>query len=199
MFSKEEYVKILKKQIRDDTYYILEQLYEGRTYKEIAKEIEDKQMFKNICREETVKKYKRKVDESKNLFAKERLKKQRKKKLDNKGIYAICINDEIVYIGKTEASFEHRFKEHLYHLKHQEKDEMYLYKILRAAKEANKNIQLKPLIVLKDLKMGDNLVNNRDLCIMELTLIQLYQPIGNVEGRLTEYKYIPSRNIKTII
>ena len=49
-------------------------------------------------------------------------------------------------------------------------------------------ITLKPLINIKDLKVK-GIIRNRDIEAMELALIQLYQPICNIQGIKQDYEF----------
>lgn len=117
-----------------------------------------------------------------------RQKKIEKKANANRGIYGIYCNDKLVYIGKTDVDFETRFKQHKSALELNSTSQ-YLYKYLNAIKkEENCIITLKPLINIKDLKVKNN-IRNRDIEAMELALIQLYQPICNIQGIKQDYEF----------
>lgn len=67
-------------------------------------------------------------------------------------------------------------------------DKTELYKILQSAKESNRTIMLKPLIIVENLKTDFN-ITVRDLEVMELALITLYKPQCNIEGLKKEYVF----------
>lgn len=144
-------------------------------------------VFKNSYTESD---YKKRVEQRKeidNKYKKESNKqKQKEKKKEQQGIYGIYIDNELVYIGKTEVSFKTRFKQHKDNMDNG--DTTYIYKLLREAKLNNRNIQMKPLITLDQIKV-DGKLTSKDIQAMELGLITLYQPQGNVKGRLQNYQF----------
>ena len=118
----------------------------------------------------------------------EKQKKIEKKANANRGIYGIYCDDKLIYIGKTDVDFEIRFNQHKKELESNSTSQ-YLYKYLNMVKQEKKCvISLKPLINIKDLKVKNN-IENRDIEAMELGLIQLYQPICNIQGIKQEYKF----------
>lgn len=98
------------------------------------------------------------------------------------GVYGIYVNEQLYYIGST-YDFEKRFKEHQAKLRADSK-ELYVYKLIQKGDV----IEYKPLIKTKDVKVERQL-ERRDIEDMELALITLYQPIGNIAGRLQLYRY----------
>lgn len=110
-----------------------------------------------------------------------------------RGIYGIYVDDELIYIGKTLRSFEQRFEEHRKSL-NKEYDEVEnvpkLYFLLKAAKDDGKEIKFKRLIDLDDINCRNHRkFDNKDLCNMELGLITVLKPRGNVEGVSMPYRY----------
>lgn len=104
------------------------------------------------------------------------------KKMTEGGVYGIYVNGRLYYIGSTQ-DFEKRFKEHQIKLKTNSK-ELYVYKLIQKGDV----VEYKPLIKTKDVKVEKQL-ERRDIEDMELALITLYQPIGNIAGRLQPYRY----------
>lgn len=94
------------------------------------------------------------------------------------GIYGIYIDEKLVYIGKTTTNFQIRFNQHKSNLNNSDK---YLYRGLRKAKTYGAKISLRPLIIVEELKVNKPIVE-RDIEMMELALIQLYQPKYNIQG-----------------
>lgn len=99
------------------------------------------------------------------------------------GIYGIYIDEKVVYIGKTTTSFSIRFSQHKSNLKTSDK---YLYRGLRKAKKYGAKVTLRPLIILEELKVNKD-ITDRDINMMELALIQLYQPKYNIQGMCRNY------------
>jgi hypothetical protein len=99
------------------------------------------------------------------------------------GIYAIKRKDtdEIIYIGMTTRSFAERCNEHNETFKEDKDDKgMVLYKKMRAFKEIGIDTYFIPLLDVKeDIKVKGEL-SVRDLEAMELALISLYKPMGNL-------------------
>lgn len=102
----------------------------------------------------------------------------------DRGIYGIYYKDELVYIGKTNVTFEKRFAQHWEGI-HQGQG-MYLYEQLH--KEDWDMIIMKPIISLYDIKIREEL-SNRDIESMELALITLYKPKYNKAGVTGDYIY----------
>ena len=101
------------------------------------------------------------------------------------GVYGIYYEDQLIYIGKTKNDFEIRFQQHKEAINNKETNQ-YLYKYL-SQKDCSK-LEFKPLIEVEKLKVKQK-IRNRDIEAMELCLIELYQPICNVQGRLQEYEF----------
>lgn len=187
--TKQECEKILGHRIRNDTYLMIKKISLGESYTQvydyIDKNRDELKIKKDTCltSENTCQKYL-------NTLLRNKDKKNNKdEKLTNKrGIYGIYIDDKLIYIGKTNKSFKERFQQHKYNM-NDTTNLTYLYRLLRSAKQLNKNIQLKPIIIVEDLIIKDNIkITERDIKMMELALITLYQPEANIEGRLTPYQ-----------
>lgn len=118
----------------------------------------------------------------------EEKRRQKKREQRNKcigGVYGIYYEDQLIYIGKTKNDFEIRFQQHRDAINNKETSQ-YLYKYL-LQKDYSK-LEFKPLIEVEKLKVKEK-IKNRDIEAMELCLIELYQPICNVQGRLQEYEF----------
>ena len=130
-----------------------------------------------------------KYEEQEKKREQDRIKKEQKqiKKEDaNRGIYGIYLNGELIYIGKTDVSFEVRYQQHKKAIE-EGSEAQYLYKYLKG-KVSNHNLILKPIINVKELNTKDR-ITNRDIEAMELALIHLYQPKCNIQGVLQPYKF----------
>ena len=101
----------------------------------------------------------------------------------NYGIYGIYKGDELFYIGSTMRDFSLRFNEHLENIKNHS-NELALYSLI----SINDDIGFAPLINVKDLK-SDRKIERHDLECMELALIHLYQPKGNMAGRICDVNF----------
>lgn len=91
------------------------------------------------------------------------------------GIYGIYINDELVYIGKTENDFSKRFSNYKSEMK--KKPNRKIIQMLIDAEKEKKKIEFRQIISSKNL-----LMSSKELALLEKELIQLYQPIGNELG-----------------
>ena len=121
-----------------------------------------------------------------NYSHEEKEKYQTKENKNNQsGVYGIYIDNELVYIGETCRSFKERFSQHKYNL---ETSDLYLYRLLRKAKEEGKKITLQPLIIREELFVKGE-IKDRDIKAMELGLINLYKPKCNIEGKLKLYQF----------
>lgn len=142
--------------------------------KDLTKKWNTYRLYRLYMSESEYKEYKKELQE-------ERL----RNKNNNRGIYGIYFKDELIYIGLTLRSFEERFWQHKNNLENNS-EELFLYKYLRD-KDYHNNLTLQPLINLNDVKSANRL-NARDIQMMELALITLYQPLCNVQGKLKDYK-----------
>lgn len=138
--------------------------------------------------ESEYKKHEERIKEEKiqnEKYQKKMLKKKQEKENSDRGIYGIYFKGDLIYIGLTLNSFEKRFKQHKNNLENKS-EELFLYKYL-SNKDYHNNLTLRPLINIKDIKSANKL-NERDIQMMELALITLYQPLCNVQGKLKDYK-----------
>lgn len=199
--KKEEYIRILGKSIRNDTYYFCEGIRNGKTYEEMYKELDENREKYGIKLDTYLSKYKtienylsiinEKIDNGIIVDNKDEDKKALKKKYGvrkleviGSGIYGIYCGDELVYIGQSENIHKRSAQHRLNIINHKD---THLYNIInQRMSELNVNVCIKPLIVIEKMKINKPLTK-RDLNIMELALIELYKPIGNIEGRIKDY------------
>ena len=99
------------------------------------------------------------------------------------GVYGIYQDKELIYIGMTMRNFETRWKEHLENIK-LHKHELYFEKYM----DINKEIEFEKMIDVCELDT-DKVLTREDVKSMELALIQIFQPKGNLEGRTMPYRY----------
>lgn len=192
--------KIIGHSIRYDTYLFISRMLDGEQYTDIFADLDKNREKYNIkeeiplAKESTCQQYIQKIKDSKeyevdiDIEIKEKRTRIKKEEWHDKtGIYGIYLDNILIYIGRTTTSFKQRFQQHKTRYK---TDDSYLYLLIHKAKEDGKNIEFKPLIIIEDLQIANGVrINERDLNSMELALITIYQPVGNVEGRLKPYKY----------
>ena len=100
---------------------------------------------------------------------------------NGKGVYGIFIDDELVYIGSTNASFSNRFSGHMKAVMGQKKRQNVHYGILQAKMEG-KEVQMRVLINVDTLNYKGRRIDGRDIQAMEYALILEHQPKYNVQG-----------------
>lgn len=108
-----------------------------------------------------------------------------------KGIYGIKINNELVYVGKTNRDFNERWKEHIYLIEHpQEKNSQqdYLYKAIREA--AKKGDEIKFCVLVPASNATDEQLKS-----MEYALIVSKTPKFNYQGVKVPYPGINGYNL----
>lgn len=96
-------------------------------------------------------------------------------------IYAILINDKVVYIGKTKRKLGDRIQEHLEYVWDYNKpssQQKYLYKAMR---ENNYRFEL--------LHDGSGQMTNHELEELEKKLIETLKPAYNYEGVKVPYRF----------
>lgn len=107
------------------------------------------------------------------------------------GVYGIYIDDELVYIGSTTRTFEVRFVEHRGHMLDAGwTGQPKLYGRLRDAFKRGCRIELRPLVIVEQLKRKGKGISKRDVKVMELAFIAAFEPECNVEG-IDEPYFIP--------
>lgn len=194
MTIKQQYERIIGHSIRTDTYLFMQRMSQGEKYEDIYEDINENRTEYNVkesillTRKDTVLDYLKQI-EGKEIIEEEEQKKGRKSKvkeeLRKSGIYGIYVNETIVYIGKTETSFQTRFTQHKHNTLSIDSP-MPLYSYLRQQISQGHSIHLKPLITIEDLQI-DGKLTSRDIKAMELALIDLYKPICNIQGRIAPY------------
>ena len=190
--TKTEWMQIIGHPIRNDTYQVLERIQEGETFQEIIQDL-DENREKYKIKPEVCLVSEGKIREYLSLIGVDvlQIKKQQEihKKYNSKysnitgyGVYGIFIDDKIIYIGQTH-SFKQRFQVHntCFHC-----SDKLLYQRMRKEKENGKQVSIKPLINVEELKT-DEKITERDIFAMELALITLYQPDYNYEGKVAPY------------
>lgn len=111
-------------------------------------------------------------------------KQKKKENVISCGIYGIYQNNELIYIGMTMRNFEDRWNEHLKNIR-EKNNELYFEQFM----DIKKNIRFEKLIDICKLKTNKE-ITRRDVESMELALINVYQPKGNLaNGTKYEYKY----------
>lgn len=98
------------------------------------------------------------------------------------GVYGIYKDGALMYIGSTMRDFQVRFEEHIQNIE-MKNNELYIYSLLDDG-----DISFKKLIDVATLKTNSQ-ITRRDVESMELGLIALYAPPGNVAGKCSEFKY----------
>lgn len=117
------------------------------------------------------------------------------KKDSCRGIYGIYIDDNLIYIGKTNASFQKRFQQHQYNLANPQRwgTQQELYSTLQSAKSLGRQVKLIPLVSLEDIKyLSVNELSNRDIECMELAMITYFKQHGhllNIQGVSKPYTF----------
>ena len=112
----------------------------------------------------------------------ERQSKKNVSQVCNGGVYGVYRNGQLIYIGST-IDFNKRWNEHKRNIKNKDY-KLYFYKLIKP----EDNIEFKILIDGSKLK-ADKTLTATDLKTMELALITLAQPIGNIAGRLQPFRY----------
>ncbi len=92
-------------------------------------------------------------------------------------IYGIYADDILIYIGKTSRSVEKRFKEHRAAVEKLDDNTQRIHRIIRKLKDNGAHIYMRELYQVDG--------GADELRILEDDLIFRLQPIGNVQGSLT--------------
>ena len=108
-------------------------------------------------------------------------------------VYGIYIDEELVYIGKTERDIKQRFREHKKNIDRMDKGEYKgsqenLYACLNEAKKQGKYVHLRPMIDLSEVKCSI-MLRDWELQAMELGLISYFRPRLNIEGTIKDYNF----------
>lgn len=191
--------KISYKKIGYTTYLVWEDNAITKEVKELQKSLSkpwysyknyncSNRIWKAFSNSEYLEELKKYQEEEKRKVEKCRKKEEKEleKENANRGIYGIYLNGELIYIGKTDVSFEVRYQQHKKAIE-EGSEAQYLYKYLKGKMNGN-DVRLKPIINVKELNTKDR-ITNRDIEAMELALIHLYQPKCNIQGVLQPYKF----------
>lgn len=192
----EEVNKYLGRIIRKDTYLFMMRMINGEDYATIRADLDANRKKYGInatvdlAKEATCFDYIRKLSEVYGpMSEEEEEEKDAEDWWNHKGIYGICADDKIIYVGSTIQSFKEIYKRHLTAFNHPKKDEQYLYRVMRNKKEAGCYIHLICLVDFDELELKNGQeLRDRDINAMVLALIKVYNPAGNVSGRLAPFK-----------
>lgn len=102
------------------------------------------------------------------------------KKGKHYGVYGLFKSGQLMYIGSTIRDFEERKAEHEAALRTGQ-GRLYVHSLLD-------EIDMRVMIDCSELKVNKTLTIE-DVESMELALIRVYQPVGNLAGRTEEFKY----------
>ena len=102
------------------------------------------------------------------------------------GIYAIEVDNEIIYIGSTSRPFQIRFEEHREGIETYS-NHLSLYQ--QMTDYERENYKFKILVDVEEAKYSNkpSKLNNYELQWMELGFIMAFKPKYNVAGLLTNY------------
>ena len=182
MLSQNECSKIIGKKITRETYIIVKRMFLGSSYQDIKEQLEEERKKLQIKGEFTIISEDIANDQVKMIKEKINIPWEEKS-----GVYCIKINNEIIYIGKTSVSFKIRFQQHKSKMQN---DDLFLYQLLRQAKLEGKKRSMEPMLITEDIEEKNKIkIDEQGLDNMELALISLLQPIGNIEGRIKPYRY----------
>lgn len=191
----EEVNQYLGRIIRKDTYLFMMRMINGEDYATIRADLDanrEKYGIKDtidLAKEATCFDYIQKLSEVYGPMNEEEDEESTEDWWNHKGIYGICADDKIIYVGSTTQSFKEIYKRHLTAFKHPKKDEQYLYRVMRNKKEAGSYIHLVCLVDFDELELKNGQeLRDRDINAMVLALIKVYNPVGNVCGRLAPFK-----------
>lgn len=114
------------------------------------------------------------------------------------GLYAIKVDDEIVYIGQAfHRNVNARLADHIYRILHYKESlqkyrdhinktyySSYVYKMIDRDRDDGKNCSVEVLIDFNEIVpySHSKVLNQQDVNMMEYALIQLYKPKYNVNG-----------------
>ena len=74
--------------------------------------------------------------------------------------------------------------------KNQLNDGAHIHNLIKKYKEAGIDITFKPIVILETLQMENKRsISPKELNCMEMALIHVLQPEGNIEGRLKPYVF----------
>lgn len=102
--------------------------------------------------------------------------------IEEGGVYGVYRNGELIYIGST-TNFDKRWGEHKRYMKNRDY-KLYFYKLF----EPGDRVEFKVLIDGSKLE-ADRMITTTDLKTMEYALITVFNPIGNIAGRVQPFRY----------
>lgn len=102
--------------------------------------------------------------------------------IEKGGVYGVYRNGELIYIGST-TNFDKRWGEHKRCMKNRDY-KLYFYKLF----EPGDRVEFKILIDGSKLE-ADRTITTTDLKTMEYALIAVFNPIGNIAGRVQPFRY----------
>ena len=107
------------------------------------------------------------------------------------GVYAIFIDNILVYIGSTAVSFKKRFQAHKEIVKNGSGENVQrIHKEIRIALNNNKKVDFQPIVIIEDLHyLYKRHINEKELKCMELALITTLKPIYNVAGVFAPFSF----------
>ena len=107
------------------------------------------------------------------------------------GIYAIFIDNILVYIGSTTVSFKKRFQAHKEIVKNGSGENVQrIHKEICIALNNNKKVDFQPIVIIEDLHyLYKRHINEKELKCMELALITTLKPIYNVAGVFAPFSF----------
>ena len=125
----EEVNRYLGRIIRKDTYLFMMRMINGEDYATIRADLDANRKKYGInatvdlAKEATCFDYIRKLSEVYGPMSEEEEEKDAEDWWNHKGIYGICADDKIIYVGSTIQSFKEIYKRHLTAFNHPKKDE----------------------------------------------------------------------------
>lgn len=104
------------------------------------------------------------------------------------GIYALCRDKCLIYVGSTTRSFQQRAREHYRGIQEYfetGKSTLYAYSLFKP----EDTINFRPLLIANNIASSQEQISEYDLKTMELALISFIQPEGNIAGTSQEFRY----------
>lgn len=114
------------------------------------------------------------------------------------GIYGIYCDDVLVYVGMTMKSFGERFQGYIKDLQDMEKFNSKKRLVIEfiANNKDSHDIEMRPIINVPQLILKDaQLINRRDVELMELALIAEHKPVLNLQGVKYNYPLEKTRSV----
>lgn len=197
IYTKTYIENIIGHSIREDTYIILNRMANGEKYDEIIIDLRENLTKYNLEKLSNLLNFTSKttIDKYLDLITKEANEPEEEIQLETNveqeilsksGIYGIFYKTKLLYIGHTDTSFRTAFNAH--RAKSKRGEQTVLNKILaKYITDEREFLNFKPLIIYDNIKLGNKSLSQRDKGMMVLGLITLYQPVGNIRGRVSNY------------